>query len=627
MYYDKLSDLGIKLTRRGGSEKTKCPQCSESRKNKADRPLSVNITTGEYNCHNCGFKGNVRALERKRDAKKYERPSQDMLKSIELKERTKDWFKSRSISEKTLERFMIFSREEFMPQTAQKENCICFPYFRDGSLINIKFRTAKKDFKMVKDAELIFYNLQSIGERKKVIITEGEIDCMSVYESGYGVDPVVDETTGELTNSKYSDWTAVSVPNGASKGSQRLDYLDNCSDWFIGLHEVIIATDNDEAGQSLKDELIRRIGVERCFTLSYPLEEVVPVGNGLKRRCKDLNEVLMYLGRDVVENTLTNAQSIPVDGVYYLEDIFPTMLENFRNGIQLAPTTRFTEMDDYFRWKKGELNLFVGYGNHGKTFFALQMMLTKSVWDGWKWAIFSPENYPANDFYDDLIEMYVGKWLKDMSETEYTEACHFVSEHIFYVYPENEHDVNSINERFRHLVLKKGLDGVMIDPFNQLDHIQKPYQREDQYLSEIFKDLKRFALLNNVCYNIIAHPKNPTYNQDKSLPVVDMYDIAGGAAWGNKMDNIVSYYRPNFHVDKNDPNVQIYIQKLKRKRTGGKLGDFPLTLNWGRKRYMDPLTGEMPCDPMAASGISQKMKQKNLWTPFKSDIDGGDDPF
>src|SRR5712692_563022 len=368
---------------------------------------------------------------------------------------------------------------------------------------------AGKNFKMVKDAELIFYNLNSVGSRKKAIITEGEIDCMSAYEAGYGVDPIIDEETGEITNSKFCEWGVVSVPNGASKGNQKLDYLDNCSDWFIGLYEIVIATDNDIAGQALKDELIRRLGVERCKVINYPLEEVVPIENGMKRRCKDFNEMLMYLGKEAIVNCIENSEFIPVDGIYYLEDIFPSMLENFRAGIQLAPTTRFLEMDDYFRWKKGDINLCTGYGNHGKSFFMIQLMLTKSIYDGWKWAIFSPENFPANDFYDDIVEMYVGKWLDNMSEAEYIEGCYFIDKHIFYVYPEDEHDINSINEKFRHLVLKKGIDGVMIDPFNQLDHLQKPYQREDQYLSEILKDIKRFALLNNVCYNIVAHPKNP----------------------------------------------------------------------------------------------------------------------
>ena len=606
MYYDKLYDLGIKLTRRSGSEKCKCPQCSDGRKNKNDKPLSVNITTGEWNCHNCGWKGNVRAFERKRENKKYEKPDANMLKNIELKETVTKWFEDRGVSRGTLDKFMIFSKKEWMPQTQKEENCICFPYFRDGSMVNVKYRDGAKNFKMTKDAELIFYNLQAIGERKKVIITEGEIDCMSAYEAGFGVDPDVDQETGEVKNSPYCDYAVVSVPNGASKGNQRLEYLDNCADWFIGLHEIIIATDGDEAGKMLRDELVRRLGVERCSIINYPIEECVSTKEGLKRRCKDLNEVLSHLGKDVVYNTIINAEPIPVDGVYYLEDIFESMVENFKKGIQLAPPTRFKDMDEYFRWKKGDITLVTGYGNHGKSFFMLQLMLTKSIWDGWKWAIFSPENFPANDFYDDIIEMYVGKWLNNMSLEEYERACVFIDEHIFYVYPDDGHDINSINEKFRHLILKKGVDGVMVDPFNQLDSNQKAYQREDQYLSEVLKDVKRFALLNNVAYVIVSHPKNPNYQQDKSLPVVDSYDISGGAMWANKSDQILSYYRPNFHIDKNSPEVDIYVQKLKRKRTGGKLGYFPLKLDWSKKRYINLSTGEYPCDPDYVAKVKQR---------------------
>jgi twinkle protein len=395
MYYDKLSSLGIKLNRRMGSEKTKCPQCSDGRKNKADKPLSVNVTTGEYCCHNCGWKGNVRTFERNRDKKKYEKPPADVLLSRIIREKTERYFASRGISLETLNRFLVYSKEEYMPQTQGNENCICFPYLRDGEVVNVKYRDAKKNFKLFKDAELIFYNLPSVSDKKFCIITEGEIDCMSLYESGFGKEA---DENGEPAIEDFSKWGIVSVPNGASKGNQKLEYLDNCSDWFIGLHEIIVATDGDEAGHMLKDELIRRLGVERCKTINYPIEEVVPLENGLKRRCKDMNEVLKYLGKEVVVNVIRNAENIPIDGVYYLEDIFPSMIDHFDKGIQLAPTTRFTEMDKFFRWKKGDINLFTGYANWGKTFFVLQLMLTKSIWDGWKWAVFCPENYPANDF-------------------------------------------------------------------------------------------------------------------------------------------------------------------------------------------------------------------------------------
>jgi len=214
-------------------------------------------------------------------------------------------------------------------------------------------------------------------------------------------------------------------------------------------------------------------------------------------------------------------------------------------------------------------------------------------------------------------------WIK-MNEDEYSEAAHFIDKHIFYVYPDDGHDIHSINEKFRYLVLKKGIDGVLVDPFNQLDHVQKPYQREDQYLSETLKDVKRFALLNSVSYNIVAHPVKQQKDSDKSLPPVDMYDISGGSMWANKSDNIVSYYRPNHHIDKTSPEVKIFIQKLKRRRTGGKPGDFEMRMNWAVKRFVDPISGLPFLDPQRRR--QQNSTPQDLWSPFK-DNDDFESPF
>ncbi len=626
MYYDQLSNLGIKLRRRSGQEKTTCPQCSESRRNKKDASLSVNITEGTYNCHHCSWKGSVKQFQQKEMKKKFEKPDQSMLKSISLNEKVVAYSKARGISEETLKRFMIHAKEEWMPQTQKKERCIVFPYIRSGELINAKFRDGAKNFRLCKDAEMTFFGMQTLDGKHCAIITEGEWDALAAYESGFGKNyETVADKDGVVVEHDLGRWAVLSVPNGASMGSQKLEYLDNCSDWLSSIDEFVIATDGDEAGISLRDELVRRLGVEKCRILHYPSDAVISNIDGSKRACKDLNEVLLVFGKDALISLVNESDALPVDGITYLGDIFPTMLENFRNGVKLSPTTRFGDFDEYFRWKKGDINVVIGYGNHGKTTFWLQMMLTKSIYDGWKWAIFSPENYPANDFYDDLVEMYAGKWLDKMDEKEYVEACGFVNDHIFYVYPENEHDIESIHEKFRYLILKKGCDGVMIDPFNQLDKVQKPYERDDQYIGNVLKDIKRFALLNAVSYNIVMHPKNPSYNNDKSLPVVDMYDIAGGAMTGNKSDQIISYYRPNFHLDKNDPNVQVHIQKLKRRRTGGKLGQFEIKLNWSTKRYSD-MFDHTYCDPERAkrilfqenNGILQNPQQQELTdeTPF-----------
>lgn len=560
----------------------------------------------------------MKAFGRKEARKQFAKPSPEMLKNAELNEKIVDFCGKRGVSRETLQKFFIHGKTEWMPQTGKNESCIVFPYFRGGELVNAKFRDGRKNFRMVKDAELIFFGMQTLEGRHCAIIVEGEFDALAAYEAGFANDyPPEADKEGEVVEHELGRWAILSVPNGASKGNQQLEYLDNCSEWLAGVDEFIIATDNDEPGIALKNELIRRLGVEKCRTVDWNLlQSHQTQGNGSKIAYKDLNEVLLGLGKDAVKSLLIASNAIPIDGVYYLDDLFGEMLGNFKKGIQLAPTTRFPDADEYFRWKKGDITLCTGYGNHGKSFFMLQMMLTKSIWDGWKWAIFSPENYPANDFYDDIVEMYVGKWLSDMTEEEYTNACHFISEHIYFVYPDNEHDINSIHEKFRYLILKKGIDGVMIDPFNQLDSNQKAYQREDQYLSEVLKDVKRFALLNSIVYVIIAHPKTPSYREDKSLPVADMYDISGGSMWGNKADQILSYYRPRFHEDKNSPEVEVYVQKLKRKRTGGKLGSFPLYLDWRKKRYCDVINGQSPCDPILADKTKRQQAVDYVPTQF-----------
>jgi twinkle protein len=365
MYYDQLSNLGIKLRRRSGQEKTTCPQCSESRRNKKDTSLSVNITEGTYNCHHCSWKGSVKQFQQKEMKKKFEKPDQSMLKSISLNEKVVAYSKARGISEDTLKRFMIHAKEEWMPQTQKKERCIVFPYIRSGELINAKFRDGAKNFRLCKDAEMTFFGMQTLDGKHCAIITEGEWDALAAYEAGFGKNyETVADKDGVVVEHDLGRWAVLSVPNGASMGSQKLEYLDNCSDWLSSIDEFVIATDGDEAGISLRDELVRRLGVEKCRILHYPSDAVISNTDGSKRACKDLNEVLLVFGKDALISLVNESDALPVDGITYLGDIFPTMLENFRNGVKLSPTTRFGDFDEYFRWKKGDINVVIGYGNH-----------------------------------------------------------------------------------------------------------------------------------------------------------------------------------------------------------------------------------------------------------------------
>ena len=143
-----------------------------------------------------------------------------------------------------------------MPQTKKEENTIQFNYFINNELINIKYRDGKKNFKLVKGAEKIFYNIDSTVGHNYVVIVEGEMDALSFVEAGIS--------------------SVISVPNGATISNNNLDYLDNCIDYFEDKEKIILAVDQDEAGENLKQELIRRLGAAVSYThLTLPTNREV----------------------------------------------------------------------------------------------------------------------------------------------------------------------------------------------------------------------------------------------------------------------------------------------------------------------------------------------------------------
>lgn len=533
-----------------------CPKCGMDRKNKRDPSLYVNFNDGVYKCfnHPCDFKGSVSYKKREFIKKEYQRPIPRLQK---VSDNVLKWFESRKISNYTLLRLNITESIENFNGT--KKKAICFNYYKDEKLVNIKFRTKDKGFKLVGGAELCLYNIDAAKDEKELIWVEGEIDAASCIES-------------QLYN-------VVSVPNGASGNNARLDYIDNSWEQIEHIEKHIIAVDDDEAGKALKEALSFRLGIDKCWFIKYPSEEVVPCGTSPEtfRLCKDLNEVLVYFGKEKVQEIISKAEQLPIVGAYQIMDVSDELIDLFKKGQTQGDTTQYGELDQIFKWKKKEINLWTGYANAGKTTFLLHLMMILSMYDGRKWAIFSPENFPASDFFVDLIEMFVGKHIDDrkgnkMSEEEYAHAIEFINDHIIYVYPPDVQNIDTVHEIFRKLHLKHGLYGVVIDPFNQLDDLFEGNNRDDQILSVMLKDIKRFALMNNISYNIVAHPRNVMPDKDGKRPEVEVWHLAGGAMWANKMDNILVIDRPEWWRDKTSTYTKVRTLKIKRRRTGGKAG-------------------------------------------------------
>ena len=544
MYLKELQDLGISLKGNpSGDVKTKCPQCGPTRKNKSDVSLSVNVNKGVYNCHNCGWSGSVK-FKPKED---YVLPAKI---DINLSPKIVDWFKGRGISEATLAHWKVGESITYMPQVKNNRKTINFNYYKNGNLINVKYRDSEKNFKMVSGAELIFYGLDNINELKKVYIVEGEMDALSLHEAGV--------------------YSVCSVPNGASKGNQRLEYLDNCWRSFEDKEEVIICTDNDEAGLQLRAELARRFGHYRCKYVDW--------GD-----YKDANEVLVDKGAETLRTIVKSAKNFPLEGVLNIADIWDDVLQYNENGI-VNYDMNLGGSNEYFKLAMGEWTVVTGIPNSGKSDIIDQICVNMATKYDFRCAMFSPESFP----YEGHIKRVANK----LNETNCTNdqlngTKDFILEHFYWVKIDLKNlTLEAILNHFRDLVFQKGVNICVIDPWNMLDHSA---QKDHSYVGKVLSQITQFCQQTNTHLFLVAHPRKiESENGNYKKPT--LYDISGSADFFNKCYNgLICYRNIGDRTDYGSDSVDIHVEKVKRKENGG-LGSFSIAPDFDNGAVYKPIT-------------------------------------
>jgi len=537
---------------RGG--KTFCPKCHDGRKHKNDRSLSVELSTGMFRCHNypCEYKGT--AMKRvARERKEYAKPQPRLQK---VSDDVLAWFQNvRGISNNTLLKLNVTEAVEWVPQTSREDRCICFNYTRGGELVNIKFRDAYKNFKMSSGSELIFYNIDALDGEKEAIINEGEIEI--------------------LTNVECDIFNSVSVPNGASSsGNVKLEYLDNCWESFEGLTKIILATDNDEPGIALREELARRLGKHRCFKVVYP--------DG----CKDMNEVLIKHGKEAVKEVYANAVPYPVEGIITLEDEFDDVLDWYHKGPPPGLDICIPGFDLKFPSQGGHFWSVTGAPQSGKSEFVDYIMAQMTRIHGWKWGVTAFETQPAAMHMALIAEKLSGKTIQfrnnkehRMTEDEYHTALGLIDEHFFFVKIEgSDLTIDGLLEKYRQLVLQKGIRGVVLDPWNYVESRQTSHQSETQYINECLTKIKVFCATYGVQFILVAHPTKLKKENGK-FEVPTLYHISGSAHFFNKTDDGLALWR-----DYETGIVDVHRQKVKRSWLGS-LGRSSYKYNTLTKQY------------------------------------------
>ena len=535
-------EMGIQLKGNYSQQKTQCPNCVElGKENYKDACLSVNTSNGLYNCHKCGWSGKVGTTITNIENVKmnYKKPQKTNLKNI-TEEGTK-FLTSRGITNEVISANKLVSSKD--------NGSIVFPYFKNGEMTNYKTRGLDgKRFTQSSGAEPIIYNYDRCVGKETIIICEGEMDSLS----------------WEVAGITYHTSVNMGAPNKGDKNiDKKLECISNCYEVFENAKQIYIATDEDENGRILQKELIRRFGADKSL-----LVDLSPY--------KDANEVLLSEGAQSLKNRLKSASSPQVEGIFELSSVRESMLDGFRNGQERGTTTHIDAIDPAWTWRSGEVNIWTGYQNEGKSLFLNQLATLKAGIDGWKFAVFSPENFPLNDFYNDIIEMYIGKSSdpfhknSQMPEFEYHEAMDFCEKHFYLIYPKKNFSLESIFERTKYLVKTKGIRSLIIDPYNTIQHKMRSGEREDLYISRFMSELKRFAIEQNISIHLVAHQVTPQKDDSGRYYKPDVNRIKGGGTFADKADNVMTIWRPERALDFSDRNVVFASQKIKKQKLVGR---------------------------------------------------------
>lgn len=581
-----FEELGfdIPFGRTSGNVKITCPNCRDTRSHPRDRSLSVNLDTGQFMCHYCGYSGSARRFSdeekreyaksmnpnrysapkspkqgslwqrpaaRAKERKVYEKPAQ---KGEPLSPKTLAYFRARGIGPATLDAFGVRQGEMYSHEKGRPINAILFPYFCRGELRNIKSRSACKEFTLERGCELLPYHIDAIEGLHECIITEGEFDALSFAECGFN--------------------NVVSVPNGAGASLAYLD--DYIEKYFDDKRTIFIAVDTDPAGVKLRDELLRRFGADRCRVVTY--------GEG----CKDANELLQRKGKNALIAALTSAPEPRMDGVASIRDFADDLEALYLNGMQPGATLGFADLDALLSFETRRLCVVTGIPGSGKSEFIDQIAERLNLRYGWKFAYFTPENAPTFYHSVKLIEKFTGKQFgqRTLPRDEFTEATAYLDENFFYIEPK-QYTLDAILECAQFLVRRKGVKVLVIDPYNRIE-CEAGDTAETLYISALLDQLTDFAQRNDILIILVAHPRKMLRTPKGAFEIPTLYDISGSANFFNKTDFGIVVDR-----DRAEDSVLVSVQKVKFKHLG-RPGEARFKYDMASGRYAPFTSGQPP---------------------------------
>lgn len=552
-------DYGITGVHNGmeGEVRTICPECSHTRKKSGEKCLAVNVEQGTWFCHHCGWGGGLK----KQEYKRLELPdfsSQVCPLEAQAAADMREYFLSRGITAPTLESSGVFASTD-----NSGKMWIGFPYEQEGKIVNIKYRTTDKEFRQTSGGYRTFYRISEITNQRSVVITEGEIDALSFVECGINY--------------------AISVPDGAlnpdaKNVTSKMLFVDNTIDLFDSVEQIYLALDSDGAGRRMTEELARRFGKERCKIVQFP------------SGCKDANEVLVKHGQSAVFTMLAEAQDYPLEGVHILSDSTNQILDIYENGFPQGVTTgAWNKFDSLIRWFPGQFSVVTGIPSHGKSNFVDNLLVNLARNNGWRAAVFSPENPTPEMWIIRLLEIATGEAFfgqQRIQSEKISGTIDALSQYFFMISPDDDYSIEKITATAKSLLRRFGINILVIDPWNNLEVKSKGSENETSYAARVLVRLRSFARQTGIHVLLIAHPRKMQKDQSGNYEVPTAYDISGSAHFYNVADNILSVYREFHNADNDISTTHVHVQKVKTKYSG-QIGSARFDFNKSIQRYTE----------------------------------------
>lgn len=406
-----------------------------------------------------------------------------------------------------------------------------------------KLRTMRepKLFTMTKGPPVSAWNRDVIADQtladQPLVITEGELDAVAAIQCG---------------------WVrSVSHPTGAPSkdepfDSDRYAWLQTEREHLKSVREIILATDSDGPGQMLRDQLAIRLGKARCRWLQYP------------KACKDLGDTLRLYKQEGVEAAVARAQWLPVAGVCRWTQLPPA---------PSPPAWDLPLLRSVWRPRPGDFTVITGIPGHGKSLFINWTIVELARHYGLKIALASFElaDSDAKEIFRGLAHQAPAD---DLSTYTLRQIDQWLDERLLLMMPPDggEATLEWLWECLETAVMRHDCRMVVIDPFNEIEHLRRRDETETEYIGRVIRMLRHFGRRFETHVVVIAHPAKSRDPDGGNYPP-DLSSISGSAHWCNKPDVGLTVWRDQQNL------TTIINRKARYEGKCGKFGE-SVKLRW-----------------------------------------------